>query len=176
MKKNLIQLIKIGQKQIGMQDDDYRAMLKRLTNKDSSTKCSVPDLHKVIHELKQKGADIHAGVSYKKQKTTVKPKSAITAKLYAVWHLMAKHGFLRDESENALNAYTRKMINTKNRRVLILNVGALDNYDASRLVEMLKKWHKRLMVAELEKQGNQVDKKAGYNSILEYYEETIFNA
>ncbi|HII3688698.1 TPA: phage protein GemA/Gp16 family protein [Pasteurella multocida] len=115
-------------------------------------------------------------MSYKKQKTAVKPKSAITAKLYAVWYLMAKHGFLRDESEKALNAYARKMINTKNRRVLILNVGALDNYDASRLVEMLKKWHKRLMVAELEKQGNQVDKKAGYNSILEYYEETIFNA
>lgn len=57
-KAKLIQLIHIAKSQLAMDDLSYREMLKRLTNKTSSTKCTVVELHKVLHELQTKGAKV----------------------------------------------------------------------------------------------------------------------
>ena len=149
-KPKLIQLIKIGQKQLGMDDLSYRTMLKRLTNKESSTKLTVVELHKVIFELQQKGAKITYFAKKSPKPTAYSPatgtqnvKSQIAHKIRAVWINMNKDGLLRDGSEKALNAYARKVF--KNRNPLPLNVGALNDAEASRLLEILKKWHARVL-------------------------------
>lgn len=179
-KARLIQLIKIGQKQLEMDDESYRAMLKRLTNKTSSTKCSVVDLHKVMHELKQKGAKITwypkkslKGKDYSPTTYEQKVKSEIVHKIRAIWINMGNDGLLKDPSEKGLNRYMQKIIN-KNRKVLVLNVQSLDHYDASTLLEILKKWHKRVLVERLEaKTGEKMPKKISYDNVVEYYQEVF---
>lgn len=179
-KTKLIQLVHIAKQQLNIDDLSYREILKRLTNKTSSTKCTVVELHKVLHELQKKGAKVKWFAKSTKKPTAYSPatgetpvKSEITHKIRAVWITMSKHGFLRDSSEQALNAYMRKIIN-KNRSVLVLNVGALDVNDASYILEILKKWHKRVMIEALIAHGFEVENsKANYDTILEYYNEVM---
>ena len=185
-KPKLIQLIHIAKSQLNLDDFTYREILKRLTNKESSTKCTVVELHKVLHELQTKGAKVKYFAKRGKKPTAYSPatgetavKSQITHKIRAVWITMGKHGFLRDSSEQALNAYMRKIIN-KNRSVLVLNVGALDVNDASQLLEILKKWHRRLIIEHLEslnakatlhRNGEPCDyRQASYDNLVEAYQ------
>lgn len=141
MKKKLIQLIHVGQKQLKMEDDAYRLMLKRLTGKESSLKCTIPELHKVIHELQQKGADISSGLFFKKYQ---EPKSNITKKIYVLWDELGKADALKDPSRQALNAFMRKII-CKNSKIIYFSVECLDDQEATKLLEILKKWHARLV-------------------------------
>ncbi|WP_419843604.1 gp16 family protein [Actinobacillus pleuropneumoniae] len=178
-KAKLIQLVHIAKQQLNIDDLSYREILKRLTNKTSSTKCTVVELHKVLYELQTKGAKVKYFAKRGKKPTAYSPatgetavKSQITHKIRAVWITMGKHGFLRDSSEQALNAYMRKIIN-KNRSVLVLNVGALDVNDASHILEILKKWHFRLMKKAVEeKMGVDVVGK-DYDLMVEVYNETM---
>lgn len=54
-RNGLIAKIKIAQKQLDMVDDAYRAMLVRVTGKDSCAKMGVPELEKVAEEMKRMG-------------------------------------------------------------------------------------------------------------------------
>ncbi|RRN04933.1 regulatory protein GemA [Bibersteinia trehalosi] len=148
-KSKLIQLVKIGQNQLNISDESYRAMLKRLTNKTSATKLTIVELYKVIYELQQKGAKITVFARKKAKPSDYSPatgerpvKSEITHKIRAVWIAMGKAGMLRDSSEKALNIYARKVF--KHRSPMLLNVGALNDREATRLLEMLKQWQKRV--------------------------------
>lgn len=190
-KSRLIQLIKIGQKQIGMDDDSYRIMLKRLTNKTSSTKCSVVELYRIVHELKQKGAKI----TYFPRKP-LKPneysattgsqtvKSEIAHKIRAVWINMGKDGFLADRSERGLNKFIQSMLNRgrkkKGETLLLVYVHTLNQQHATQVLEALKSWHKREMIEHLEahcwitekKTGNPLDlRKTSYDHVNNLYKE-----
>lgn len=152
-KAKLIQLIHIGKQQFNMDEFSYREMVKRLTNKTSSTKCTVVELHKILHEIQQKGAKVKYFAKRGTKPTAYSPatgevivKSEITHKIRAVWIDMAKQGMLRDGSENALNVWVRGVVNpilSRKNYPLALNVGALDNQMASLVLERLKKWQAR---------------------------------
>lgn len=171
-KAKLIQLIHIGKQQLNMDEFSYREMVKRLTNKTSSTKCTVAELHKILHEIQQKGAKVKYFAKRGAEPTAYSPttgevivKSEITHKIRAVWIQMDKHGILRDNSEKALNAYMRKVMN-QGKIVLALNVGALKGNEASRFLEILKQWHKRMMLKILaEKYGCFVSKETSYDEL-----------
>lgn len=178
-KAKLIQLIHIAKSQLNMDDLSYRELLKRLTNKTSSTKCTVVELHKVLHELQTKGAKVKYFARRGKKPTAYSPatgettvKSQIANKIRAVWITMGKHGFLNDPSEKALNAYMRKVINNKTRPTILLNVSALEAGDASYMLEILKKWHKRVMIKALSKSCT-VDPKISYDELVEWYNEVM---
>lgn len=171
-KAKLIQLIHIGKQQLNMDEFSYREMVKRLTNKTSSTKCTVVQLLKILHEMQQKGAKVKhfakrgaTPTAYSPATGEVKVKSEISHKIRAVWIQMGKQGFLQDGSEKALNSYMRKVMN-KGKSVLALNVGALNSNDASRFLEILKQWHKRVMLKRLaEKYGCIASAETGYDEL-----------
>ena len=179
-KAKLIQLIHIGKQQLAMDDFSYREMVKRLTNKTSSTKCTVVELLKILHEMQQKGAKVKhfakrgaKPTAYSPATGEVKVKSEIAHKIRAVWIQMGKHGFLADSSEKALNSYMRKVIN-KGKSVLVLNVGALNGNDASRFLEILKRWHRRVMLKAISEKGYELgDPKASYDAVTEYFNEVM---
>lgn len=171
-KAHLIQLVKIGQKQLDMDDESYRAMLKRLTNKISATKCTLVELHKVIHELQQKGAKIRWFPRKGMQATDYSPvsgsqpvKSDIVHKIRAVWINMGKDGFLADRSEQALVKTIRTMLNRgrqkQGKTLLLVHLHTLNQPQAIRVLEALKSWHKREMVQHLENRCWITDKKTG---------------
>lgn len=153
-KAKLIQLIHIGKQQLAMDDFSYREMVKRLTNKTSSTKCTIVELHKILHELQQKGAKVKwfakrgtKPTAYSPTTGEVKVKSEIAHKIRAVWIQMGKQGMLRDGSEAALNKWVRNVVNPiyqkRGQNIQILNVGTLDNQMATLVLEMLKRWQAR---------------------------------
>ncbi|THA21139.1 regulatory protein GemA [Histophilus somni] len=147
-KPKYIQLIHIAKQKLAIDEFSYRAMLKRITGKESTTKMSLAELMMVMHELEQKGF----------KKTAKKPthspstksavaKSNIAAKIRAIWINMHKQGMIRDGSEQALNAWVRSVANPilrNQNQPLVLNVGALEDQMASIVLERLKKWQQRL--------------------------------
>ena len=179
-KAKLIQLIHIGKQQLAMDDFSYREMVNRLTNKTSSTKCTIVELHKILHELQQKGAKVKwfakrgtKPTAYSPATGETKVKSEIAHKIRAVWIQMGKHGFLADPSEKALNSYMRKVMN-QGKSVLALNVGALNGNDASQFLEILKRWHRRVMLKAIREKGYELgDPKASYDAVTEYFNEVM---
>ena len=179
-KAKLIQLIHIGKQQLNMDEFSYREMVKRLTNKTSSTKCTIVELHKILHELQQKGAKVKwfakrgtKSTAYSPATGEIKVKSEIAHKIRAVWIQMGKQGFLQDGSEKALNSYMRKVMN-KGKSVLALNVGALNGNDASRFLEILKRWHRRVMLKAISEKGYEFgDPEASYDTVMEYFNEVM---
>jgi len=55
MRRALIAKIKIAQKELGLDDGTYRAVLERVTGKRSCTECSIPELERVVEDLPQRG-------------------------------------------------------------------------------------------------------------------------
>lgn len=55
MRRALIAKIKIAQKELGLDDATYRALLERVTGKRSCTECSLTELECVVEDLRQHG-------------------------------------------------------------------------------------------------------------------------
>lgn len=55
LRRSLIAKIKIAQKELGLDDATYRAVLLRVTGKSSCTECSIPELERVAEDMRQHG-------------------------------------------------------------------------------------------------------------------------
>ena len=55
MRRALIAKIKIAQKELGLDDGTYRAVLERVTGKRSCTECSIPELERVVEDCASMG-------------------------------------------------------------------------------------------------------------------------
>ncbi|MFC5920875.1 gp16 family protein [Neisseria weixii] len=55
MRRSLIAKIKIAQKELGLDDPTYRAVLVRVTGKTSCTECSIPELERVAEDMRRHG-------------------------------------------------------------------------------------------------------------------------
>ncbi|WP_350654829.1 regulatory protein GemA [Pseudoalteromonas sp. D48-MNA-CIBAN-0056] len=147
-KAKIIQLIHIAKGQLGLDDETYRAALLGSAGKTSCSQMSLPELNKVLDHFKKAGFKAKA-------KRRLSPKSSPKElgeinKIRAIWITMHKQSFVRDGSETALDAYVNRMLNRA-------KVGANVSYhthfltlkQAIQVLEPLKKWHKREMVAHL---------------------------
>lgn len=174
----LIKLIHVAKRELNMDEDSYRMLLKNETGKDSCTELTTEQLGLVIDGMKKRG--------FKPRKTTVKttdnkrlsPKSgkakhAEMGKIRAIWIEMNRHGFVRDGSETALDAYVRRMTESQGNKVDIL--GWCNSDQCRTVLESLKSWHRRCMINELKKHDwriptNQNGTKSGaYGDILRWY-------
>lgn len=55
LRRSLIAKIKIAQKELGLDDPTYRAVLVRVTGKTSCTDCSIPELERVAEDMRLHG-------------------------------------------------------------------------------------------------------------------------
>ena len=55
LRRSLIAKIKIAQKELGLDDATYRAVLLRVTGKSSCTECGIPELERVAEDMRQHG-------------------------------------------------------------------------------------------------------------------------
>lgn len=148
-KSKLIQLIHIAKTQLQLDEDTYRAMLNGCVGKTSCKAMDWAELNKVYEHLKSKG---FKAKSKAKSTKRLSPKSTArtlgeVAKMRAIWITMAKQGFVKDESETALDAYVNRMLN---RRKVGENVSFHTQFltwqQATQVLEALKQWHKREMI------------------------------
>lgn len=54
-RRGLIASVKIAQKDMGLDDETYRELLRSITGRDSATKCTVPQLKAMLGKFRAKG-------------------------------------------------------------------------------------------------------------------------
>ncbi len=125
--------IHIARKELGMEEEDYRAMLQDVAGVGSSADLTVAGRSKVLRRLEKLGW---------KPKTR-KPRQKITArepvdrKIRALWLDLANLGAVRDRSEKALNSYV-------SRQTGVDRLDWLSSKQAEKVIEALKQWQSRV--------------------------------
>ncbi|WP_347506132.1 gp16 family protein [Pseudomonas anguilliseptica] len=132
----LIKLIHVARRELRMDDETYRLMLagmKGLGGATSTADLSVPNLLRVLEQLKQKGFKVRPN---KKAKRPLADDEQ-SKKIRALWLTLHDMGAVRDPSEEALAKYVLRM--TKVAALQWLNAA-----QASQVIENLKQWMGRV--------------------------------
>ncbi|MFP5420265.1 MAG: gp16 family protein [Gammaproteobacteria bacterium] len=132
----LIKLIHVARRELCMDDDTYRLMLAGMKGLDGATSTadlSVPNLLRVLEQLKQKGFKVRPN---KKAKRPLADDEQ-SKKIRALWLTLHDIGAVRDPSEEALAKYVLRM--TK-----VAALQWLTAAQASQVIENLKQWMGRV--------------------------------
>ncbi len=145
MRNRLIQLVHVGKRELNLDEDVYRSVLKDVTGKSSCAKMTIKELEQVLEHFKTVGFTVKKkqaknGKRYS-PKTTPNTVGQV-AKLRAVWISMHKQGIVRDGSEQALDSYITRMLQAKDSN-LSYHAQFLSPQQAVKVLESLKKWQKR---------------------------------
>ncbi|KQR75765.1 gp16 family protein [Rhizobium sp. Leaf341] len=125
--------IKIAQKQLGLDDDIYRAKLQLITGKSSAKDMSEEERQAVIAEFRRLGFKPIECRQNGKQKLS----GRYAGKLQALWIAGFNLGVVRDRDDAALIAFVKAQTG-------IDHVRWLQNAeDARKVIEALKKWLSR---------------------------------
>ena len=136
----LIKLIHVARRELQMDDDTYRLMLagmKGLGGASSTADLSVPNLYRVLEQLKQKGFKARPNKSAKRP-PAADPQSR---KIRSLWLTLRDLGVIRDPSEEALLKFVRGMTEVEALQWLTFE-------QASLVIEAMKKW-----IARIEQEG-----------------------
>ncbi len=140
----LIKLIHVARRDLQMDDDTYRLMLAGMKGLDGATSTadlSVPNLYRVLEQLKAKGFKVRPS---KKQRPLAADDQS--KKIRALWLALHEQGEVRDPSEEALAKFVMKMTGVQ-------ALQWLSGDQASQVIENLKKWQRRVTRAT-NKEGN----------------------
>jgi phage gp16-like protein len=128
--------IHIAKKDLGLDDDTYRAMLLELTGKSSSKDLTDQQLGKLMHHLKKRGFKPKAPVGSGSQRRQANdPEST---KIRALWLFLYEIGLVNNPSEAALAAYVK-------RQTGVDDLHWLNSLQCERVIESLKKWAMRIL-------------------------------
>lgn len=118
--------VHLAKKDLGLEDDDYRAVLERETGKRSAKDCSHAELEAVLAAFERQGFKPKARAPRGRPAT-----HGVARKARALWISLWQLGVVRDPSETALERFARRQ----------LHVDRLQWADQSRgnaLIEALK--------------------------------------
>ncbi|WP_339079072.1 regulatory protein GemA [Pseudomonas sp. TMP9] len=141
-----IKLIHVARRELRMDDDTYRLMLAGMKGLDGATSTadlSVPNLLRVLEQLKQRGFIVRPN------KKTKRPlaQDEQSKKIRSLWLTLHGLGAVRDSSEEALAKFALGMT-----KVAALQWLSADQ--ASQVIENLKKWHQRVLRAAKSDKGD----------------------
>lgn len=152
----------IGKKELCLDDDTYRALLKGATGKTSSKDMSVPELHKAIHAMKLRGFKPKAASS----KMGKRKAPSRVGKMKAIWINMGHGGFIDDASDSALLHWVQGELKKRNADP-IDSLTWLDTHrECNKIIEQLKRWRDRVVKAGLNDDLNAVsDAQAAFDNL-----------
>lgn len=137
----LIKLIHVARRELRMDADTYRLMLAGMKGLDGATSTadlSVPNLLRVLEQLKQKGFKVRPNKAGKRPLAD----DDQSKKIRSLWLALHDLGEVRDSSEAALAKFVLSMT-----RVSALQW--LSTAQASRVIENLKQWQYRVTNKEV---------------------------
>lgn len=134
---NTIAIINIAKGQLGLDEDDYRAMLLRVTGKSSLRQMSERQKIDVVEEMKRLGFRVQAGG--KKVPVSVKP---YIRKIHALWHSCLRAGAIENGSREALRAFCKRFVAHGDATVAV-DPDLLSYAQAAPIIEALKKMEAR---------------------------------
>lgn len=149
MRNKLLAMIHIAEKDLGLDRETYRHMLRTVTGKSTCKDLSNQQLEQVLTHLKANG--------WKPTKTANKKYSPRTSgkvgtdqvdKIRALWIEMSKRGAIADGSEKALSHWVTRTTRKMNGGQGVESVEWLRNHASKQLcnqvLESLKKWKRRV--------------------------------
>ncbi|MEA3533705.1 regulatory protein GemA [Rhizobium sp. CC-YZS058] len=128
-----IAAIKVAQKQLGLDDDVYRARLHSITGKTSAKDMTEDERQRVIEDFRRLGFRPATRRQDGRQKLTGK----YVPKLQALWIAAYNLGIARERDDSALLAFVKRQTGIDHTRFLH------DAADARRVIEALKGWMER---------------------------------
>jgi phage gp16-like protein len=134
-RRERLKAIHVLKKQLGLDDETYRAMLRKITGKDSSAVMTSGEHRGVLDEMRRL-LDGHASPSARVRSpgdAAGAPCAAQLAKIHALWADLREAGALKDASERALRQFARRVTG---RDALEWLAAA----DANKVIEGLKSW------------------------------------
>lgn len=134
---NTMQIINIAKGQLKMAEDDYRAMLVRVTGKASLRAMSERQRIDVLDAMKAMGFRIQSG-----GKKVPGEVPGFVKKLYATWYSCHRLGVIEDRSNTALRAFCKRQLARDSANVVI-DPDLLTYAQASIVIETLKKMEAR---------------------------------
>ncbi len=155
-RNRLIQLIHVGKRELGLDDEIYRLLLDAETGKSSCSKMSIKELERVLSAMESRGFKRQVKGSKTPFNKRLSPKSGkskntVIDKARSIWISMARQGFVKDRSENALDKYTQRIL--KHQKDKVDCIAWCDEWQAGCVVEALKSWHRRVMIDDLKAKG-----------------------
>lgn len=128
-RNKLLGKIHIAKKELGLDDDTYRGIIKQATNKESSAKCTDKQLIKVIELFKAKGWTPKGEEIKPAKKPVLRPA---IKKIYALWGNLQRSGKVKSREASALDNFIAKYTSKK-------RVKELTDAEAQQVIEILKK-------------------------------------
>ncbi|MFM5536746.1 gp16 family protein [Aeromonas veronii] len=179
--KRLLKIVQVGRRELGLDEEEYRALLEQVTGARSAKGMSAAKLEAVITAMKGLGFKVKGGAQVNGRRSppsSAKVQAPEVRKVRAIWITMYNDGFVRDGSDDALGSYIKRMTANANGGAGISRPEWLTSAQAERVLEALKKWHIRLMTAAIIERGDLVpeprshrdDAMPGYDLIREAYE------
>ncbi|WP_311515316.1 gp16 family protein [Oligella urethralis] len=143
-KARLIRLIQIAKRELGMDDETYRAILMEIGNEDSSTKLTVSELEQVLEHMKKCGFKV-VPKSKKIGKMTM-ANDEQSKMIRGLWLELHNLGAVQNPSEYSLSRYVKR----------ITGIDLLQWTTAkqkSKVIETLKKWLDRVLEKDLKNES-----------------------
>lgn len=134
---SLIKLIHVARRELGLDEETYRTLLRTAGKAESTKEMGVPALMRVVEHMKRAGFKVRSskpGVG-KARPMTISPTAS---KVRALWLFLHHLGAVRDPSEAALATYVKRIAKVDDLRWL-----PGDKVDP--LIESLKKWAMRYL-------------------------------
>ena len=128
--------VHIARKQLGLCEEDYRAIVLRITAHASLSGLPLAACEAVVAEMRRLGWD--GG----QRKFRPHPKGHVR-KIYAMWRELAPH-LGSGGSKRSLNAFVERQTRSPERPDGISHVEFLTAEDARSVIEALKAWHARV--------------------------------
>lgn len=147
-RKAMMAKIHIAKKQLGLDDDTYRAVISQVTRgkKSSCSDCTAWELENILAHFAEKG--FKADKRKASPRTRSKAHKTPTDKIRALWIDMHRVGILVDGSEAALDAWVQRTTSQKNGGMGIERTAWLNNDPKmeNSVLEALKQWRKRKLL------------------------------
>jgi hypothetical protein len=138
-RKSLLAKVHIAKKQMALEDESYRSLLRRITGYDSAGACNEVELNLVVTEFRRLGF-----VDKKIIRAT--SNKAYVRKIYAIWGDMRP--YLRNQSAAALRRFVARQTKTEARPEGVTSPEFLSPEDGNLVIEGLKAWRGRLKAAQ----------------------------
>lgn len=141
MSAALIGKIHVAKKQLGLDDATYRALLSRLTGKDSSKDLTSRQMSLVLAEMERLGFKPIPTKGKKPVKITRTREQADDEqhrKIWALWLDLAAEGIISEASEAGLAGFVKRQTGVE-------ALQWLSSRQASAVIEALKGWRARIL-------------------------------
>lgn len=136
---NTTAIINIAKGQLGLEEDDYRAILIRVTGRASLREMTERQKFAVIEDLKAKGFRIRATKGSKPLPKAFQPHSRMIHALWKSCHLL---GVIDNPSRDALRAFCKRFV-AHGQDGVAVDPDLLSRNQATPIIEALKKMEAR---------------------------------